>query len=229
MHLTNVPPDWQAVLPATLTQPHYSELEVAVNQEQQNNTVFPPDHLIFKAFSLCPFAQVKVVILGQDPYHGPNQATGLAFSVPEGEPTPPSLRNIYQEIAADTGTPVPTSGNLTQWAEQGVLLLNTTLTVRQSDPGSHRGLGWEEFTDNVIMTISQHKQHVAFLLWGSHARSKRCLLDEQHHLILEAPHPSPLSAYRGFFGCRHFSKTNDFLQAHNQEPIDWAITPSRHN
>jgi uracil-DNA glycosylase len=176
---------------------------------------------VFNAFAQCPFDTVKVVILGQDPYHGKGQAHGLAFSVPDHVPIPPSLQNIYKEIKNDIGTDVPQTGNLERWAKQGVLLLNATLTVEQGNPGSHQGRGWEVFTDAVIQKISKEKEHVVFLLWGKFAQSKSSLIDENKHLILKAAHPSPFSAHNGFFGCHHFSKTNSYLQSHGKGPIVW--------
>ena len=184
-------------------------------------TSYPPQSLIFNAFNLCPLEKITVVILGQDPYHNAEQAHGLAFSVPDGVPTPPSLVNIYKELTLDLQRPVAQLGNLEHWADQGVFLLNTTLTVRAHEPGSHHGLGWEQFTDTVIKTISEHKEHVVFLLWGAHAIKKATLIDGHRHLILTAPHPSPLSAYRGFFGCKHFSKTNSYLRQHQLAEIIW--------
>jgi uracil-DNA glycosylase len=183
--------------------------------------VYPTEENIFAALNLCPLGKVKVVILGQDPYHGPDQAHGLAFSVPDDIAIPPSLQNIYKEIATDIGIPIPLSGNLTKWAEQGVLLLNSTLTVAAGKPLSHAKYGWEQFTDAVITLVSEKHDNVVFLLWGSFAVSKRPLIDEGKHLVLTAPHPSPLSAYRGFFGCRHFSQCNDYLLAHHKQPIRW--------
>lgn len=214
-------PSWKNVLQEEFKKPYFVELSEAVKEAYLGGVVYPAPHNIFKAFTLCPFDQVTVVILGQDPYHGVDQAHGLAFSVPDEVKTPPSLRNIYKEIQTDLGTAMPTSGNLEHWATQGVLLLNTTLTVEEAKPGSHQGLGWETFTDAVIKTISDQKDHVVFLLWGNFARSKAALIDPSKHLILQAPHPSPLSAHSGFFGCRHFSQTNLYLKKHGDREIIW--------
>jgi uracil-DNA glycosylase len=182
---------------------------------------YPAVENVFNAFRYCPYDSVRVVILGQDPYHGPLQAHGLSFSVPDRTPLPPSLRNIYKEIEADIGTSQPPSGNLERWAKQGVLLLNSTLTVSPNQPGSHQHRGWEEFTDAVIAHLSQHKQTMVFMLWGNAAQGKLPLIDQSKHLVLTAPHPSPLSAYRGFFGCRHFGLCNQYLTLHQQAPIAW--------
>jgi uracil-DNA glycosylase len=176
---------------------------------------------VFYALELCPFETVRVVILGQDPYHGPGQAHGLSFSVPDGVKPPPSLQNIYKEIAADLGTPVPTSGNLEHWAKDGVLLLNATLTVQNGLPGSHQGWGWEQFTDSIIKKVSDEKEHVVFLLWGKYAQAKANLIEDSKHLILMAPHPSPFSAHTGFLGCKHFSKTNQYLASQGLPPVHW--------
>ena len=212
---------WRKALAKTFTQPYFTTLRESVRNAYQQQTVYPSPQQVFRAFDLCPLDTVRVVILGQDPYHGPGQAHGLAFSVPDTCAIPPSLRNIYQEIAYDTGCAIPTTGNLEHWATQGVLLLNTTLTVPAGTPGGHQGLGWERFTDTVIEQVSDKRPAVAFLLWGKHAISKTTLIDQEKHCVLTAPHPSPLSAYRGFFGCRHFSQANAFLQKTGQPPIDW--------
>lgn len=212
---------WRKRLETEFTQPYFTELNTSVEKAYQNELVYPPQNQLFTAFTLCPFPAVKVVILGQDPYHGESQAHGLSFSVKEGVPTPPSLKNIYKEIASDVGVATPAHGNLEHWARQGVLLLNSTLTVQAGKPGSHQGLGWETFTDAVIKKISDEKEHVVFLLWGKFAQAKRSLIDDSKHLILEAPHPSPFSAYTGFFGCKHFSKTNTYLKEHGMTPIEW--------
>ncbi|MDE7336300.1 MAG: uracil-DNA glycosylase, partial [Muribaculaceae bacterium] len=192
-----------------------------VRREYASRTIFPPANQIFAAFDLCPFSKVKVVILGQDPYHGEGQANGLAFSVAPGVAIPPSLLNMYKEIHDDLGTPVPTSGDLTRWAEQGVLLLNNSLTVRAHEAASHSNIGWEYVTDAAIKALSEGRTGLVFLLWGSHARRKADLIDRSRHLVLEAPHPSPLSAHRGFFGCRHFSKTNQYLASRGETEILW--------
>lgn len=214
-------PSWANALHEEFAQPYFANLVSFVEAEYASTTVYPPANLIFNAFDHCPLGNVKVVILGQDPYHEPNQAQGLAFSVPDGVRIPPSLVNIYKEIASDTGRPIPPSGNLERWTTQGVLLLNATLTVRMHAAGSHQGKGWEQFTDSVIRLVSDTQPAVVFLLWGSYAIRKAELIDAHKHLILTAPHPSPLSAYRGFFGCRHFSQANNFLMQHGLSPIEW--------
>ena len=212
---------WQEVLQTEFDKPYFENLVGFVKQEYASNTIFPPAGQIFNAFNTCPFNNVKVVILGQDPYHGPGQAHGLCFSVNDGIQFPPSLQNIFKEITSDLGIPAPKTGNLTRWAEQGVLLLNATLTVRASQAGSHQGKGWEEFTDAVIKTISEKAENVVFILWGSYAIKKKALINASKHCILTAPHPSPLSSYRGFFGCKHFSKANNYLKSIGKEPIAW--------
>lgn len=212
---------WKEVLQAEFDKPYFENLVGFVKQEYASHTIFPPAGQIFNAFNTCPFNNVKVVILGQDPYHGPRQAHGLCFSVNDGIQFPPSLQNIFKEINSDLGIPMPKSGNLTRWAEQGVLLLNATLTVRASQAGSHQGRGWEEFTDAVIKIISEKAENVVFILWGSYAIKKKALIDASKHCILTAPHPSPLSSYRGFFGCKHFSQTNTYLTSKGKTPIEW--------
>ena len=212
---------WQEVLQVEFDKPYFESLVSFVKQEYASNTIFPPAGQIFNAFNTCPFNNVKVVILGQDPYHGPGQAHGLCFSVNDGIQFPPSLQNIFKEITSDLGIPAPKTGNLTRWAEQGVLLLNATLTVRASQAGSHQGKGWEEFTDAVIKTISEKAENVVFILWGSYAIKKKSLINASKHCILTAPHPSPLSSYRGFFGCKHFSQTNTYLTSKGKTPIEW--------
>lgn len=216
-----IEPTWKAALQAEFEKPYFANLTKAVKAAYLSEVIYPAPQNVFNAFALCPFAHVRVVILGQDPYHGSGQAHGLSFSVPDGVRTPPSLQNMYKEIYNDLGTAVPESGNLERWAKQGVLLLNATLTVQAGNAGSHQGLGWEQFTDAVIKTISDQKEHVVFLLWGSYARSKASLIDTSRHLVLEAPHPSPLSAHRGFMGCKHFSMTNDYLTEQHLPPIVW--------
>lgn len=213
---------WKAALQEEFDKPYFQELAEFVRQEYQTKRIFPAPQDIFKAFELTPFDQVKVVILGQDPYHGPGQAHGLCFSVNPNVPTPPSLVNIYKEMNADLGLPIPEHGNLEQWAKQGVFLLNATLTVVAHMAGSHQKKGWETFTDTVIKLIADQKEHVVFILWGAYAQNKAWMIDEQKHLILTAPHPSPLSAHRGFFGSKPFSKTNAYLKEHGIEPIQWV-------
>ena len=212
---------WKEVLQTEFDKPYFENLVGFVKQEYASQTIFPPAGQIFNAFNTCPFNNVKVVILGQDPYHGPRQAHGLCFSVNDGIQFPPSLQNIFKEINSDLGIPMPKSGNLTRWAEQGVLLLNATLTVRASQAGSHQDRGWEEFTDAVIKIISEKAENVVFILWGSYAIKKKTLIDASKHCILTAPHPSPLSSYRGFFGCKHFSQTNTYLTSKGKTPIEW--------
>jgi uracil-DNA glycosylase len=219
----NVPIEdgWKKALAAEFTQEYWSNLTTFVRHEYETKTVYPHPDDVFNAFYLCPFDRVKVVILGQDPYHGPGQAHGLSFSVPTSTPLPPSLKNIYREIASDLGTPTQTHGNLEAWATQGVLLLNATLTVIAGNPGSHHGHGWEEFTDAVIQKLSDDREHLVFMLWGNYAKKKGSHIDRQKHLVLEAAHPSPLGAYKGFFGCKHFSKANEYLKEHSRAPIRW--------
>lgn len=212
---------WKEHIGQEFTKPYFAELAAFVHDEYRQGTCYPPGNLIFNAFNLCPFDRVRVVILGQDPYHEPGQAQGLCFSVNDGVAFPPSLINIFKEIKADTGAPVPQSGSLVRWAEQGVLLLNATLTVRQHQAGSHQRKGWEVFTDAVISTLSREREHVVFILWGSYAQSKTTLIDAQRHLILRSPHPSPLSAHRGFFGNHHFSLANQYLRQYGMEEIKW--------
>tara|TARA_B100000745_G_scaffold195893_1_gene129049 strand:+ start:277 stop:939 length:663 start_codon:yes stop_codon:yes gene_type:complete len=212
---------WKEVLSDEFEKEYFKDLSGKVRQAYLAGGVFPPAALLFNAFALCPFPSVRVVILGQDPYHGTGQAHGLSFSVPDGVKTPPSLQNIYKEIKNDTGKDIPHSGNLENWARQGVLLLNSSLTVAKGRAGSHQGWGWEQFTDEVIRVISSKKENVVFLLWGRFAQDKANLIDESKHLILKAAHPSPFSAYNGFFGCRHFSKTNKYLTRHKLQPIEW--------
>lgn len=214
-------PSWQKVLQPEFEKAYFQELTDFVKKAATTTTIYPEGKNIFRAFELCPFDQVKVVILGQDPYHGPNQANGLCFSVNDGIPLPPSLQNIYKEINADLSVQMPRKGNLDNWAKQGVLLLNATLTVQANQAGSHQRKGWEQFTDAVIKTISDQKEHVIFLLWGKYAQDKGKVIDRNKHLVLTSAHPSPLSAYNGFFGNKHFSKTNQYLQSIGEKPIDW--------
>lgn len=212
---------WKALLQEEFDKPYFAELTEFVRAEYKSYRIYPPGSQIFNAFNLCPFGKVKVVIIGQDPYHGPGQAHGLCFSVNDGVPFPPSLRNIFKEINADTGAPIPQSGNLTRWATQGVLLLNATLTVREHSAGSHQRRGWETFTDAVIRIISEQKSNVVFILWGAYAQSKASLIDSSRHLVLRSVHPSPLSAHAGFFGNHHFSLANDYLVRNGLTSIDW--------
>jgi uracil-DNA glycosylase len=214
-------PSWKKILDDEVNKSYFLTLIAELQNKYSSGQVFPPQPQIFNALNLCPFEHVRVVILGQDPYHGVGQAHGLSFSVPDGIKTPPSLQNIYKEIKSDLGHNIPTSGNLEHWAKQGVLLLNATLTVESGKPGSHQKLGWETFTDAIIIKISDEKEHVVFLLWGNFARSKKSLIDGTKHLVLEAPHPSPFSAHTGFFGCKHFSKTNTYLGKYSIASISW--------
>ena len=212
---------WKQRLQIEFDKPYFEQLTQFVRAEYQTRTIYPPARLIFNAFNLCPFDKVKVVIIGQDPYHGAGQAHGLCFSVQDGVQFPPSLRNIFKEIHDDIGTPVPLSGNLTRWAEQGVLLLNATLTVRADEAGSHQRRGWETFTDAVISALASEKQNIVYILWGSYAQQKAAMVDRSRNLVLESVHPSPLSAARGFFGNHHFSRANQYLIEHGKEPIEW--------
>ncbi|MFN0032322.1 MAG: uracil-DNA glycosylase [Flavobacteriales bacterium] len=212
---------WKEHLSAEFDLPYFRQLTDFVKKEYSEQVCYPPGKLIFNAFTHCPFEQVRVVILGQDPYHGPGQANGLCFSVNEGVQHPPSLQNIFKETKTDTGCDIPASGNLERWAAQGVLLLNATLTVRAHTAGSHQGKGWETFTDAAIRRLNDEKQNLVFVLWGSYAQKKGAFIDTQKHLVLKAVHPSPLSAYNGFFGCRHFSKANEYLLAHGMQPVMW--------
>lgn len=212
---------WKQHIGQEFAKPYFAALAAFVHEEYRRGECYPPGRLIFNAFNLCPFDSVKVVIIGQDPYHEPGQAEGLCFSVADGVPLPPSLVNIFKEIHDDIGTPVPQSGSLERWARQGVLLLNATLTVRAHAAGSHQRHGWEEFTDAVISCLSARRNNLVFILWGSYAQSKAQLIDASRHLILRSPHPSPLSAHRGFFGNHHFSLTNQYLTRHGLKPIEW--------
>jgi len=214
---------WKNRLADEFSQPYMAHLrQFLVERKRAGAVIYPPGPLIFNALNSTPFDRVKVVILGQDPYHGPGQAHGLCFSVPNGVPPPPSLVNIYREIQDDTGSPAPASGNLQHWADQGVLLLNAVLTVERGQAGSHQGKGWERFTDRVVSELDSGRKGLVFMLWGSYAMKKGAMIDRGHHLVLTAPHPSPLSAHRGFFGCRHFSKANSWLEQHGQAPIRWG-------
>lgn len=215
--------DWLGTLQEEFKKPYYRELYKKVTYEYNHSKVFPPAEDLFSAFHLTPLSKVKVVILGQDPYHNDGQAHGLSFSVKPGVEIPPSLANIYQELHTDCGCYIPNNGFLEKWAKQGVLLLNTVLTVHAHEANSHRGIGWEQFTDAAIRAVDQQDRPVVYLLWGKPAQAKKVMITNPRHLVLTAPHPSPLSAYRGFFGCRHFSKANDYLIAGGVEPIDWQI------
>ena len=215
---------WKKVLHQEFDKPYFKQITEHLKTEKaQGKIIYPPGPLIFNAFLQTPFDEVKVVILGQDPYHGPGQAMGLSFSVQDGVPPPPSLVNIFKELHSDIGMAVPKTGNLTPWAQQGVLLLNASLTVRAGEPMSHSKIGWATFTDTVIKKISDTKEHVVFMLWGKFAQDKQALIDETKHHVLKAAHPSPFSADKGFFGCRHFSKTNEFLVQEGLQPIDWKL------
>jgi uracil-DNA glycosylase len=216
-----IAPTWKSLLSDEFHKPYFRELIAFVKNEYKTQTIYPKGGDIFKAFDCCDFNNVKVVIIGQDPYHGPGQANGLCFSVSEGIRIPPSLMNIYKEIQNDLGKPIPASGDLERWAKQGVLLLNATLTVKSSVPGSHQSRGWETFTDAVIKKISTEKEGVVFLLWGAYAQKKGEMIDRNKHLVLMSPHPSPFSADRGFFGCKHFSKANAYLKSKGKDEIDW--------
>jgi uracil-DNA glycosylase len=215
--------EWLEVLRSEFDKPYFTELKAFLTEEKKQYRVYPPGSRIFAAFDYTPFSKVKVVILGQDPYHGDGQAHGLCFSVPDGIALPPSLVNIYKELSTDLGIAVPKSGNLENWAKQGVLLLNATLTVRANQAGSHQRHGWENFTDEVIRQLSARHTGLVFILWGSYAQAKESLIDTSRHFILKAVHPSPLSVYRGFFGCRHFSKTNELLMRAGKAPVDWKL------
>ncbi|WP_296618900.1 uracil-DNA glycosylase [Marivirga sp.] len=212
---------WKEVLSNEFEQEYFQKLTSFVKSEFQNKTIYPPAKEIFKAFDVCPFDEVKVVILGQDPYHGAGQANGLCFSVHPGVPMPPSLVNIFKERKADLGKSMPPNGDLTAWAKQGVLLLNATLTVASKSPGSHQKKGWEEFTDAAIQKLSEEKENLVFILWGAYAQKKGAVIDRSKHFVIESPHPSPFAAHRGFFGSKPFSRCNEFLVSKNKEPIDW--------
>jgi len=215
--------EWDELLADEWEKDYYKKLRCILAKEYREQTIYPNMHDIFNALKYTSYNDVKVVILGQDPYHGPNQAHGLSFSVKAPTPPPPSLQNIFEEQKNDLGVPIPSHGDLTSWAKQGVLLLNTVLTVRQGNPNSHARIGWQTLTDRIIELLNERQKPLVFLLWGANAAKKQPFLTSKQHLILKAPHPSPLSAYRGFFGCRHFSKTNDFLIQTGQTPIDWRL------
>ncbi|HSV94958.1 MAG TPA: uracil-DNA glycosylase [Spirochaetia bacterium] len=212
---------WKKLLRDEFSKPYFKTLSEFVHQEYKNSTVYPPAKFIFNALDSLPVDKVKVVILGQDPYHGPGQAHGLSFSVPDGIALPPSLQNIYKEIQTDTGKKSPGSGNLDRWVKEGVLLLNATLTVRAHQAGSHQNKGWEQFTDAIIHHLADTKEHLVFILWGNYAQRKGAFIDTTKHLVIKSAHPSPLSAYNGFFGSRPFSQTNEYLVSHGQDPINW--------
>lgn len=219
--MVRIDSSWAEKLAGVFASAEWERLADFVRREYANEMIFPPAGKIFAALDACPYDRVKVVIIGQDPYHGPGQANGLAFSVAPGVSIPPSLQNIFKEVADDMGTPMPANGDLTRWAAQGVLLMNSSLTVKAGKPASHAGMGWEVMTDAAIKALSDGRENLVFLLWGAHAGKKSGLIDSSKHLILKAPHPSPLSAHRGFFGCRHFSRTNAYLKLHNVDPIIW--------
>lgn len=212
---------WKAVLQHEFTKPYFRQLADFVRSEYKSHRIFPPAKQIFSAFDNCPISKVKIIILGQDPYHGPGQANGLCFSVNDGIPKPPSLINIFQELESDLGISPPSTGNLENWADQGVLLLNATLTVRAHQAGSHQGRGWEQFTDSAIRVLASQTDNLVFILWGSYAQKKGAVIDPVRHLIIKSPHPSPLAAHRGFFGSKPFSKANRYLQEHGKAPINW--------
>jgi uracil-DNA glycosylase len=219
----NIDISWLEVLKDEFKSDYFATLKSFLVEEKKNFTIYPKGNEIFNAFNTTPFSHVKVVILGQDPYHGPGQAHGLCFSVPNNVAKPPSLVNIFKELSSDLNIPIPENGNLEKWAKQGVLLLNATLTVRANQAGSHQNKGWERFTDAVICSISEKKQKVVFILWGAYAQAKVKIIDTQKHCILTAPHPSPLSVHRGFYGCKHFSKANSYLRSNGIEEIDWRL------
>jgi len=215
---------WKAVLEDEFDKPYFHQITAHLKTERATNaTIYPPGSLIFNAFDKTPFSNVKIVLLGQDPYHGKGQAMGLSFSVPDGVKPPPSLENIFKELHSDIGMPIPKSGNLTKWAEQGVFLLNAILTVRAKEPASHQKIGWQEFTNKVIQKLSDEKEGIVFLLWGKFAHEKQVLIDETKHHVLKAAHPSPFSADKGFFGCKHFSQANSLLAGQGKDPIDWSL------
>lgn len=215
---------WKEALKGEFTKPYFLQIVNTLRTEKlEGRTIYPPGQFIFNAFNTTPFDNVKVVLLGQDPYHGPGQAHGLCFSVQTGIAPPPSLVNIYKELHSDLDIPIPSHGNLTKWAEHGVLMLNASLTVRANEPMSHAKIGWAEFTHAVIRKVSDEREHVVFILWGKFAQEKQSLVDETKHLVLKAAHPSPFSAHNGFFGCKHFSKTNQYLTQHGVEPVDWSL------
>lgn len=221
MNNVHIEPSWKKVLENEFEQAYFKELSQFVKSEYTNHTIYPDPKDMFRAFDTCPFDKVQVVILGQDPYHGPRQANGLCFAVHEGIPLPPSLKNIYKEISSDLGISPKTSGDLSRWAEQGVLLLNSTLTVRKESPGSHQKKGWEQFTDAIIQRLAEDKENLVFILWGNYAKNKGQYIDRKKHLVIESAHPSPFSAYSGFFGSKPFSTTNEYLRKHGKNEIVW--------
>lgn len=221
--IQQLPSDWYKILKEEVEKPYFHQLMQFLKEEYEQQTIYPSQDDIFSAFHLTPYEETKVVILGQDPYHGKGQAHGLSFSVKPGVKVPPSLKNIYKELYDDLGCEIPQHGYLVRWAKQGVLLLNTVLTVREGKPNSHKGKGWEKFTDQVIQALNQREKPIVFILWGRHAQEKKALITSSHHLIIEAAHPSPFSAKRGFFGSKPFSKTNQFLIEMGMEPIDWSL------
>lgn len=228
-HMAQIEPiieeSWKEFLSEEFKKPYFKEIkQFLVSEKKSNHTIFPAGSKIFSAFDLTPIKNVKVVILGQDPYHGPGQAHGLSFSVPQGISIPPSLKNIFKELKSDLGMEIPTHGNLSNWARQGVLLLNATLTVRANEAGSHQKRGWEQFTDHIIEKISREKSGIVFMLWGKFAQAKEHLIDSRKHLILKAAHPSPFAADKGFFGCRHFSKANEYLKHNGKNEINWSLS-----
>lgn len=221
--MVNLGNSWDDILKEEFQSQNYRDIREFLKKEYFSQTIYPPMEDIFNCFRLTPYENVKAVILGQDPYHGEGQAHGLCFSVKQGTDAPPSLVNIFKELKSDLGIEIPSSGDLTAWAKHGVLLLNTVLTVREHQPNSHKGKGWEQFTDAVIKKLSDREKPMVFILWGANARTKKALIDTNKHLVLESAHPSPLSCYNGFFGCKHFSKANAFLSSHAIEPIDWRL------
>lgn len=221
--MININNDWQKIIESEIKKEYFNNLIKYLCKEYNNSTVYPPKNQIFKALALTPFKNIKIVILGQDPYYKPNQANGLSFSVNKGVKLPPSLKNIYKELENDLNISTPNHGDLTQWAKEGVLLLNSTLTVENSKPNSHKDIGWQKFTDYIIKSINEKNDPVVFMLWGGFAISKSYLVNENIHKVLTAPHPSPLSAYRGFFNCKHFSKANNFLKNKGISPVNWTL------
>lgn len=221
--IININTDWKNILNDEFKKPYFNELICKLDKEYELNTIYPKKEFIFNALNLTSYSETKVVILGQDPYHNPNQAMGLSFSVNDNVKIPPSLKNIYKELSSDLNIPIPKTGNLTYWGKQGVLLLNTVLTVKENKPNSHKNYGWTQFTDEIIKKLNDHNTPIVFILWGNNSIQKSKFITNKKHLVLTSVHPSPLSASRGFFGCNHFSKTNDFLINNNMAPIDWQI------